>query len=367
MNRMLAAAPLLGALLVCAPLRAQETSRHEARMVEQSDGHRLEVSLRGPVEVNEAGDWVESMGPGGRLLIDESGRGPSRRAEFTRGDDGQVRVAYSVDGRTRAMDAAGREWARAMVLRAVRENGLGAERRVARLRARGGVPAVLREIGRINSDSGQRLYFNALTSGTPLSDSEMAATLAAVRRELASDTERRLVLTHALQHGGGRNLAALLDAAGGMESDVETRLVLASAVRGRRLDGPARAAFLRAVDGIGSDVERRLVLTALTEDGMTGADVPGVVAAAGRMRSDTERRLVLTRLLDEELAPAQTASILGAVLPMRSDTEKRLVLSEVPAAHLRNAAVSAAYRRVVDSMSSDSERSIALRRLARGG
>ncbi|HEX8394095.1 MAG TPA: hypothetical protein VF665_17260 [Longimicrobium sp.] len=360
-------APLLGALLACAPCAAQRSTTSESRMVEQHDGYRMEVRMRGPVEVNEAGDWVESIGPGGRLIVEESGRGPDRRAEFTRGADGGVQVAYVVDGRTRAMDAAGREWARGMVLRAVREGGLGAERRVARLRSRGGVPAVLREIGMIRGDSGKRLYFNALLGGSPLSDGEMRSTLAAVGRELRSDTERRLVLTHAIEHGAsGRNMAALLEAAGGMESDTETRLVLTSALSGNRLDASSRAAFFRVVDGIGSDVERRLVLTSMIRRGMDDGAVSGVAAAVGRMRSDTERRLVLSNLLDSGLTPAQTAVALGAVMPMRSDAEKRIVLSQVPSAQFRDSRVNAAYRRVLDSMSSDSERSIALRRLVNG-
>jgi hypothetical protein len=51
---------------------------------------------------------------------------------------------------------------------------------------------------------------------------------------------------------------------------------------------------------------------------------------------------------------------------MRSDVEKRMVLMQVPAARLRDARVTAAYRAVVDRMSSDHERATALRRLAAG-
>jgi hypothetical protein len=146
MNRMLAvAAPLLGALLACSPVSGQRAANQESRMVEETDGQRLEVVIRGSVEVNAAGDWVERVGTGGRLLIDESGAGPTRRVEFTRGEDGGVRITYSVEGREQEMDEAAHGWAREMVLRAASEAGLGVERRVSRIRSRGGVPAVVRE------------------------------------------------------------------------------------------------------------------------------------------------------------------------------------------------------------------------------
>ena len=44
----------------------------------------------------------------------------------------------------------------------VRESGIDAPRRAARLRARGGVPAVLAEISRIQSSGVKRAYFDAL-------------------------------------------------------------------------------------------------------------------------------------------------------------------------------------------------------------
>ncbi|MBB4634440.1 hypothetical protein [Longimicrobium terrae] len=145
MNRMLSlAAPLLGALLACSPVYSQRAAIQETRMVETTDDQRLEVAVRGSVAVNATGDWVEAVGPGGRLLIDESGLLSTRHVEFTRGEDGGVRVTYSVDGREQEMDAVARNWARDMVMRAAGEAGLGVERRVSYIPSRGGVPMALR-------------------------------------------------------------------------------------------------------------------------------------------------------------------------------------------------------------------------------
>jgi hypothetical protein len=298
------------------------------------NGHRLEIRATGEVELNEAGDWVESLAPGGRLVVEEEGRGPERRAEF-RPDGSGVRVLYFVDGRERAMDAEGQAWVRRTLGHAAREGGLGADRRVQRIRARRGVGGVLEEIGRIRSDVARRLYFSALFRGDPLRDDDYARALREVGR-IRSDVEKRLVLTGAMGAARGGRLAPLLEATGTIDSDVETRLVLSQVASRYSLDdGATRQAFFAALDGMDSDVERRLVLSALV-----GGETPSRAVLLGALRS-TQR--------------------------IRSDVEKRLVLMRVPVARLDDDEISREYMDATRTIRSDVERSLVLRHLARSG
>lgn len=365
-------AALLLALPACAQ-RPERTARHESQgetwiSVDDQDGRRTELRMSGRVELNDAGDWVAAVAPGAFFAVSERGRGVDRRLEFRPGDEG-VRTAYSVEGRERALDGAGRAWAQGLIGAAVRESGLGAEARVARIRARGGVGAVLADMARLETDSGRRAYYQALLRGGALSDGEFARVMEDVGRRMGSDTETRLVLTEATDQAGGRRLAALLNAAVGMESDTETRLVLRHvAARHRLADAASRQAFLRAVAGIGSDTEARLVLTAAAEQGLAeGEGREAFFRAVGGLGSDVERRLVLDAVLEHDPGEATAVSALRAAGEMGSDVEKRLVLSSVPRSLLRSARVTAAYRQVVDAMRSETERRLALRRLADGG
>lgn len=363
--------PLTLALLLSVPACAQRQSTHvehrgESHVVQRNGDHRLEIRMRGDVEVNDEGNWVQRIGPGGRLLVEERTGGTTRRAEFTPGGGGRVQMRYSVNGQAREMDAAGREWARAAILEAVRGSGLGAAQRVARLRQRGGVPAVLDETRRIRSEVVKRAYYQALFAGAPLSAAEMQRVMADVGR-MDSDVERRIILVHAMEHARGAGaMPAILDAAGEMDSDVETRIVLHRALERGAVTGAARTAFFRAVDGIDSDVERRIVLTRWVERGMGGEADAGFFRAVDGMESDIERRIVLTRVLDGSPSQGTIVAALHSAARMDSDIEKRMVLMRVPDSQLRNARVTAAYRAVVDRMDSDHERSTALRRLARG-
>lgn len=363
---------LAAALGMAAPACGQRDRTHvlsdgEGRMIQVDGDHRLEVRWRGAVEFNDEGDWVVSVPAGASFTVEESDGGRNQRLEFRPGD-GAPRVRYLVGGRERVLDASGRAWAQRLILRAVRENGIGAERRVARIRARNGVSGVLAEIAGLETDGGRRAYYRALLNGGRLSTAEFTRVMDDVARRMGSDSETRLVLVDAAaQAGDGTRMASLLRAAETMESDVETRLVLSHlAGRQRLADAAARAAFFRVAEGMRSDVERRLVLNAVADQRPAeGPSREAFFRAVNRMRSDVERRLVLSRVLDGASADAAVGALQSAVA-MNSDTEKRLVLMQVPAAHLRNARVTAAYRRVVDAMRSDSERSLALRRLADG-
>ena len=363
--------PVTLALLLSAPACAQRQSTHvehrgETHIVQRNNDHRLEIRMRGDVEVNDEGNWVQRLGPGGSLRVEERTGGTTRRAEFTPGQDGRVQLSYAVNGRAREMDAAGREWARAAIIQAVRSSGLGARQRVARLRERGGVSAVLDETRQLRSEVVKRAYYQALFAGEPLSSAEMQRVMADVGR-MDSDVERRIVLVHAMEHARGDGaMPAILNAAGEMDSDVETRIVLHRALERGAVTGAARTAFLRAVDGIGSDVERRIVLTRWVERGMGGEADAGFFRAVDGMDSDVERRIVLTRVLDRSPSQATIVAALNSAARMDSDVEKRMVLMRVPDSQLRNPRVTAAYRAVVDRMNSDHERSTALRRLARG-
>jgi hypothetical protein len=365
----------LAALLLALPADAQRRERTEHQSsetwvsVNDHAGRRTELRTSGQVEFNDEGDWVTSVAPGAYLTVAESGRGTDRRIEFRPGDGG-MRVRYLVEDDARQLDAAGRAWARELIGRAVRESGLGAERRVARIRARSGVSGVLADMARLESDTGRRAYYRALLAGGAMSDVEFVRVMEDVGRKMGSDTETRLVLVEAVDRaGGGGRLAALLNAAVGMDSDTETRLVLIRVTERHRLaDAASRQAFFRAVGGIQSDVESRLVLIAVADQQLAnGEGRDAFFRAVGEMDSDVERRLVLASVLGRQAPEATVVSALHSAREMRSDTEKRLVLSQVPSSMLRNRRVTAAYREVVAAMRSDSERRIALSRLADGG
>jgi hypothetical protein len=359
----------LAAAGLAAPAAAQREDSHivhndDHRIISNRDGHRLEIHMRGAVDFNDAGNWVIAVPADGLFTIEERNNG-ERRLEFRPGQGGP-RVRYFVNDDERPLDAAGRAWAQRHIERAVRESGFGAERRVARIRARSGVSGVLADMAPLRSDVARRNYYRALLRGGSMSTGEFTRVMEDVGRRMGSDVETRLVLIDAsAQAGEGARLAALLRAAQGIDSDVETRLVLTHVAGRHRLSaGAVRDAFFRAVGGLGSDVERRLVLTAVLDERLAdGASREAFFRAVSEFDSDVERRIVLSELLRGDAPEATVIAAIHSAGEMNSDVEKRIVLSAVPSAHLRSQRVVAAYRRVAQEMGSNTERQIVLRRL----
>ncbi|HEX8697064.1 MAG TPA: hypothetical protein VF746_31890 [Longimicrobium sp.] len=353
----------------CRAAPAQTTSTW--RSVDTDHGTRLEILARGEVDFTDDDRDVARISSDGRLTIEEAVRGrPERRVEFRPDERGGVRRLYFEDGVQRAPDADDRAWIERMILQAVRSSGVGAERRVARIRARQGVDGVLREIEQIEGDGGKRHYYVTLLRSSPaLRDDETVRVFRHLAREIDSDGEKRYTLAQALERTrlGPAEVAALLDAAGTIGSDGEKRYVLAQVLE-RASPGPAElAALLGVAATIRSDGERAYVLARVARDNpLADARVrQAFFRAAGGISSDGELARVLVTVLRREGARDDVvAAAIRASEEISSDGERARVLVSVPQRSLRSEGVRAAFERAMDGIGSDGERARVARWLA---
>ena len=353
----------------CRAAPAQTTSTW--RSVDTDHGTRLEILARGEVDFTDDDRDVARISSDGRLTIEEAVRGrPERRVEFRPDERGGVRRLYFEDGVQRAPDADDRAWIERMILQAVRSSGVGAERRVARIRARQGVDGVLREIEQIEGDGGKRHYYVTLLRSSPaLRDDETVRVFRHLAREIDSDGEKRYTLAQALERTrlGPAEVAALLDAAGTIGSDGEKRYVLAQVLE-RASPGPAElAALLGVAATIRSDGERAYVLARVARDNpLADARVrQAFFRAAGGISSDGELARVLVTVLRREGARDDVAAAaVRASEEISSDGERARVLVSVPQRSLRSEGVRAAFERAMDGIGSDGERARVARWLA---
>ena len=325
------------AAAVALALAAAGEARAQRHVSSHSDGTtRHEVRLDGEVEFTDDDRAVARLSPGGRLVIEEVVRGRDRRVEWRATDGGGVRMIYAEDGETRAPDAGDRAWIAAQLQDAIRESGVGAERRVARLLARGGAQAVLDEIERIRSDGAKRRYYTVLLRAPRLGAAEAARALRHAGATIGSDGDLRLTLSGALEARrlDAAGVAALLDAGASIESDGDRSLLLRQvAGRDPLAEARVREAFFRTAAGVGSDGDLALVLTTVLRRERTGS--------------------------------ATVAAALRAARGIGSDGDLARVLTLVPAASLRDPSVSAAYRAAMAGIGSDGDRRRAAVHLAR--
>lgn len=295
------AAPVLLAACTGAPLPAQEEIACNPCWMHRHTNNRrvVEIRMQGRVELTEDDDAVRAVHPDSYLLLVESGtRRPDRRALYTPGEDRGVRLDFRKEGGRQEPDAGDRAWIREMLRGAV-EGGMNAERRAEAIRRSGGVPALLREVERLDGGGARRKYYADAIESPSLRPAEAARILRHAGREIGSGGELSTFLR------------AFVDRHGELLAD-----------------GSVREAFF---------------------------------AAAASLRSDGDRARVLIHVLDRTGGRAAVSvDALQAARGIRSDGDKTRVLTRVPRTALGSRGVAEAYRSTVDTIRSAGDRRRAL-------
>ena len=264
-------------------------------MVWVEDDNVVKAEWTGKFELSDDERTVKSLSRGGELELETKGDGPRRRAVFEDGKGG-VEVTYWVDGDKAAMDRKGEEWVADTLLTLIRETGLNADKRVARMLKAGGVKAVLDEMDTLESDYVTRLYSTHLVKQADLKDKEVDR---------------------------------LIDRLARLESDYETRLALTTLLTEEKLSDKAMPKILKAAENIDSDYELRLLLTPYIDKfGVNKKTMKTLITLANRMDSDYEIRLLLSPSFEKvTLDDEMMSDLLEVARQIDSDYELRLLLT----------------------------------------
>lgn len=331
----------------------------------RSPGHELDYRSSGEVTFNDSESDIERIAHNGDASIEELANGVRRRVEYRDTGNG-IAKRYYRDGTELPIDADASQWLATIIPAMMRETGIEAESRVARLYSRGGARAVLDEIALIGSDHARGVYLRALLGGHTLKPDELDDTLK-LAGAVGSDYERRNVLSTALekQQMGKENFVSLLKIAAVIESSYERAELLSAAASKVANDADLRRAWLKAAAAIDSDYERRRAFTALI-DAYDGEDaLPEILKAAAAIGSDFEKREVLRLIAGkahdvESLAPIYASISKG----LGSDFEQREALIALLNAGPLQRAGTLAVLDAVDEIGSDFERRTVLVALA---
>jgi len=169
-----------------------------------------EASIVGRIKLSPDEKRITELAPGGFARFRERTGGVDRSVSVTSTADGSLSYSAIVDGRTVPFDSGLQSWLGGFLPEIVREAGINVPERVARIRAEGGVSAVLREVSQIHSTATKRAYYEELLKAAPLSPSDADRVAAQVSKDLsASSGDLSSVLQQlprsALQSAGARD------------------------------------------------------------------------------------------------------------------------------------------------------------------
>jgi hypothetical protein len=333
------------------------------------NGDRLEVSCRGDVEFSDDDLDVRGLTPGGMLRIMERRRAGARSIEFTTTAAGNIERRFSVGTSEQPYETEGRQWLSQFLPHLIRQTGIGAAGRVARILRTKGSAAGLAEISLIEGSRTKRLYFGELLKTPDLDAGALQQALAQAARELVFEPElaRLLAANDALLRDKGTR-QAYLDAARTIESDLEMRRLFSTALERGPVNSEVLAGVLEISTAIGSDLERASLLVQVAKlqplDNATRA--PFFKALDTLVASDAEYRRVLGAVLEQlERSPETAAAFLASAGTPRGDDQAARLLELVARQQSIEGSLRAPFFRRVASISSAFERSRVLQIAAR--
>jgi len=279
-----------------------------------------------------------------------------RRVEI-KNVDGKLQHRYFLDDKEVPADAAMQAWMATVIPGLLRETGIDAPARAARLMAKGGIDAVFDEVAQISSENVRSTYLKVLIEGKPLSEKEVDRVLE-MTRPIESDYELRQLLSalFAKQKLDGDRLTSLLTESLRIESDYERAELLCATAQTAMADSKARPVWLESMRGVESDYEKRRTIGAGTLRGASSETLEALLTASSSIDSDHEKRVALALIIDVSQDPEGLArDYAEAAKNIGSDFERReALLALVAKGHMKRDAAMAVLD-AAENMDSDFE------------
>ena len=341
-----------------------QTRRDDTRTIStwehSDDGLRMRVEIRGKAEFTEDYADIRDISEGGYVRIEEDRNGQSRRYEVRRDASGQLRRTYYVNGEARPLDQAGKTWLAKIVLNAVRQGGIDADKRVQLILRQHGVSGVLEEIKLISGDYGKRIYFQALIKNANLGATDLQNLLREAARQISSDYEQAQLLIGIAEILPGKeaSLPAFFEATGTIKSDYEHKRVLTTLLKKINPTGELLVQIARSAASISSDYEKASVLKEVASVYLDDQALRSVFFQAVRtIKSDYEHRGVLSALLKSKQLNVEVLSLmLDSASGIASDYEKATFLLEASNAYTGDERLRSAFLKTVETIKSEYER-----------
>ena len=340
-----------------APAEAQQSGETHMEMTTHNGWTSLSVKIDGAIEFTDDDRDVKSLSPGGHFRMEEgtwlSGRVYDVKADST----GNLTKTYSVGSSVKPLDSEGQAWLGRLLPQMIRDSGVGAGPRVARILRQGGPQAVITEIGLIHSDGSKRIYLEQLFSQATLNAEQLRET-AKLIRGISSDGDKAQVLVAVDgKYFTGEVRPNLFDAVESISSDGDKRRVLSDIVKKDAGSVDTLLSAARVARHISSDGDKAEVLIEMAnpyrENGGLGM---AYFEAVKSISSDGDHARVLSTILAVHGDDRETLSrALESAEKISSDGDKARVLKEAVVQYREDEFIRKAFFEAANSISSDGD------------
>ena len=283
------------------------------------------IEVRGKVEVTDDDKDIKSVSNDGYVQITKTIFGSRRAIIIESIGGGKFKKEY-YEGRSKMdWDPHGKEWLGEILPEIVRSSTLGAEGRVNRIFAKGGVPAVLEEISNLEGDY-TRAHYAKLLLDKNIPEKEMAN----VVTTLAEEIESAYYLSTVFQEHVAKMLStpeaanAFYLGVQKIDSDYYQAVVLKEALKKFPASPKQVKVILQTAATMDSDYYLSVVLTALLEEeGIKEESLTELIIVSKNIPSDYYRSQVLIKAIEKSgLSKTALKSVIDALGDVDSDYYK---------------------------------------------
>jgi beta-lactamase regulating signal transducer with metallopeptidase domain len=340
-----------------APVASQQNGETHVERTTRNGWTSLDLRIDGTIEFTDDDHDVKSLSPHGHFRLEE-GTWLSKRVYDVKADSaGHLTKMYSVGWAAKPLDDEWRAWLGSLLPQLIRDSGIGAGPRVARILRQGGPQAVLAEIGLIHSDGSRRVYLEQLLSQATLNTTQLTEA-AKLIREISSDGDKaQVIVTVDEKYFTAELRPDLFEAAESIRSDGDKRRVLSDFVKKDAASADTLVSTAKAAEHISSDGDKAEVLIEMAEPYSAGDTFRGTYFdAVNSISSDGDHARVLSELLERHGDDRDTlARVLRSAERISSDGDKARVLEEAVSRYGEDELVRKAFFEAANSISGDGD------------
>jgi beta-lactamase regulating signal transducer with metallopeptidase domain len=351
-----------------APLGAQPPRANPPAPQEQSGETRTEVVTRngwnsltlkidGTIEFTDDDRDIKTLSPNGDFRLEE-GRWFSSRAYEVKADSaGNLTRTYTVGWNTKPLDDEARAWLGRVLPQIIRDSGIGAGPRIARILRLGGPQAVITEIGLIHSDGSRRVYLELLFSQTTLNPSQLKDAARLIRGISSDGDKAHVIMAVDTKYLTDELRPYIFEATQSISSDGDKRRVLSDFVSKDGGSGDTLVSVARVAKHISSDGDKAEVLIEVADSYRATDELRATYfQAVNSISSDGDHARVLLKLLGKNGDDSDTlARLLRSAQKISSDGDKARVLEEAASHYRDEEPVRKAFFDAANSISSDGD------------
>lgn len=317
----------------------------------------FDLRIDGTIEFTDDDRDVKSLSANGHFRLEEGSWFSGRMYDVKSDSAGNLTKSYSVGKTAKPLDEEGRAWLGRVLPQIIRDSGIGAGPRVARILRQGGPQAVLTEIGLIHSDGSKRIYLELLFSQAPLNTAQLEDAAKLIQGISSDGDKAQVILAVDSKYFTPELRPRLFQAAESISSDGDKRRVLSDIAQKDAGSPETLVGVARAAHHISSDGDKAEVLVEIADHYGASDELRGAYfEAVDSISSDGDHARVLSKLLAARGSDRDTMiRVLRSAEHISSDGDKGRVLIEAVSSYTEDESERKAFVDAANSISSDGD------------